>query len=40
MQNWKNLENVGAWLFFWGGIFPLGNKKIGNSNPTKDNFGK
>jgi hypothetical protein len=40
MQNWKNLENVGAWLFFLGEIFPLGNKKIGNSNPTKDNFGK
>jgi hypothetical protein len=26
--------------FFLGGIFPLGNKKNGNSNPTKYIFGK
>jgi hypothetical protein len=34
------LENVGAWLFFLCEIFPLGNKKNGNSNPKKYIFGK
>jgi hypothetical protein len=38
-QNWKILENVGAWLLFWVESFHLA-KKNGNSNPTKDIFGK
>jgi len=33
---WKMLGHG----FFLGGIFPLGNKKNGNSNPTKYIFGK